>query len=75
MSDDGVAHLESNLQWLRYVQATTADHEFTKDWGRRMEEILIPVGSLKIEESSSEGRKRKEGKGEKRKHHPKPAKT
>ena len=32
-----------------------------------MEEILIPVGSLKIEESSSEGREHKEGKGEKRK--------
>ena len=67
MSDDGVAYVDSDLQWLRYVQATTADHEFTEDWGKRMEEILIPVGSLKIEESSSEGRKCKEGKGEKRK--------
>ena len=29
-----------------------------------MEEILIPVGSLKIEEASSEARKQKEDKGE-----------
>ena len=54
MGDDGLAYVESNLQWLRYVQATTADHEFKEDWGRRMEEILVLVGSLKIEESSSE---------------------
>ena len=54
MGDDGVAHVDSDLQWLRYVQATTANHEFTEDWGRRMEEILILVGSLKIEEPSSE---------------------
>ena len=42
MGNDGVAYEESDLQWLRYVQATTANHEFTEDWGRRMEEILIP---------------------------------
>ena len=54
MGDDRVAHVESDLQWLRYVQATTVNHEFIEDWGRRMEEILILVGSLKIEESSSE---------------------
>ena len=67
MSDDGVAHVDSDLQWLRYVQATTADHEFTEDWGKRMEEILIPVGSLKIEESSSGERKREEDKDGKKK--------
>ena len=66
MGDDGVAHVDSDLQWLRYVQATTADHEFTEDWGRRMEEILIPIGSVKIEESSSEVREQKEDRGEKR---------
>ena len=54
MGDDGVRHVESDLQWLRYVQATMANHEFTEDWDRRMEEILIPVGSLKIEELASE---------------------
>ena len=43
-----------------------ADHELTEDWGRRMEEVLIPVESLKIEESSSEVRKQKEDRGEKR---------
>ena len=52
MGDDGVAHVDSDLQWLRYGQATMADHEFTEDWGKRTEENLIPVGSLKIEESS-----------------------
>ena len=66
MGDDGVAHVESDLQWLRYVQATTADHEYTEDWGRRMEEFLIPVGSLKIEESSSEEREQEEDRGEKK---------
>ena len=67
MNDDGVACVDSDLQWLRYVQATTADHEFTKDWGKRMEEILIPVGSLKIEESSSGEQNHEEGKDKKRK--------
>ena len=43
-----------------------ADHEFTEDWGRRMEEIIIPVGSFKIEESSSEVREQKKDRGEKR---------
>ena len=66
MSDDRVAHVEFDLQWLRYVQATTADHEFTDDLGKRMEEILIPVGSLRIEEPSSGEQKRNEGEGEKR---------
>ena len=66
MGDDEVAHVEYDLQWLRYVQATTVDHEFTEDWDRRMKEILIPVGSLKIEESSLEVRKQKEDRGEKR---------
>ena len=42
------------------------DHEFTADWGKRMEEILIPVGSLKIEEPSSGERKCEEGKDKKR---------
>ena len=65
MGDDGVAHVDSDLQWLRYVQVTTADHEFLEEWGRRMEEILIPVGSLKIEQSSSEVRKQKDDRGEK----------
>ena len=36
MSGDGVAYVDSDLQWLRYVQATTVDHEFTEDWDRRM---------------------------------------
>ena len=66
MSDDGVAHVDSDLQRFRYIQATMADHEFTEDWGRRMEEILIPVGSLKIEQSSSEVWKQGDDKGEKR---------
>ena len=66
MGDDGVAHVDFDLQWLRYVQATMADHEFTEDWGRRMEEILILVGSLKIEESSLEVREQEEDRGEKR---------
>ena len=57
MGDNGVAHVESDLQWLRYVHATMVDREFTEDWDRRMEEILVPVGSLKIEESSSKERK------------------
>ena len=65
-SDDGVAHVESDLQWLRYVQATTVDHEFTEDRDRRMEEILVPIGSLKIEESSSKEQKQKEDRGKKR---------
>ena len=56
MGDDGVAYVESNLQWLRYVHATTADHEFTDDMGRRMEEILVSVGSVKVEEPSQEVR-------------------
>ena len=43
MGDDGVAYMEFDIQWLRYVQATTSDHEFTNDYGRKMEEILILV--------------------------------
>ena len=50
---------------MRYVQATTADHEFTEEWERRMEEIMILVGALKIEQSSSEVQKQKEDRGEK----------
>ena len=65
MSDDGVAHVNSDLQWLRYVQATSANHEFTEEWGKRMEEILIPVGSVKIEQSSSKVRKQGDDRGEK----------
>ena len=42
-----------------------ADHEFTEDWERRMEEILILVGSLKIEESSSVEQKQKGDRGKK----------
>ena len=42
------------------------NHEFTEDWDRRMEEILVSVGSLKIEESSSEEQKQKEDRGGKR---------
>ena len=52
MVDDGVVHVDSDIQWLRYVQATIVNHEFTEDWSRRMEEILIPVGSVKVEEPS-----------------------
>ena len=66
MGDDGVAHMESDLQWLRYVQATTINHEFTVDWGRRMEEILVLVGSLRMEGSSSEEREQKENRSETR---------
>ena len=66
MGDDGVAHVEPDLQWLRYVQATTVNHTFTEDWGRRMEEILIPVGTLKMEEPSSEEQRQKGDGGEKR---------
>ena len=40
-----------------------ANHKFIEDWGRRMEEILVLVGSLKIEESSLEERDQKEGRG------------
>ena len=65
MGDDEVAYVEFDLQWLKYVLATTADHEFIEDWGRIMEEILIPVGSLKIEESSSEGQEQKRDRDEK----------
>ena len=66
MGDDGMAYVEFHLQWLRYVQATMADHEFTEDWCRRMKEILVPVWSLKIEESSSEEWEQKEDRGGKR---------
>ena len=65
MGDNGVAYVESDLQWLWYVQATMANHEFIEDWGRRMEEILIPIGFLKIEESSSEALEQKKDRGEK----------
>ena len=49
---------------FRYVQATTIDHEFTKDWGRRMEEILILVGLVKVEELSRELVQKDRTKGE-----------
>ena len=42
------------------------NHEFTEDWGRRMEEILVPVGSLRMEEPSSEARGQKGNRGEAR---------
>ena len=56
MGDDGVAYVELDLQWLWYVHApmATTDHKFTTDWGRRMEEILILVGSIKVEGPSQE---------------------
>ena len=50
---------------VKICPSNPVDHEFTEDWGRRMEEILIPVGSLKIEESSSEVQEQKEDRGEK----------
>ena len=42
------------------------DHKFTEDWGRRMEEILILVGSMKMEELSSEEQRQKGDGGERR---------
>ena len=46
-----------------YMPKQQADHEFIEDWDRRREEILITVGSLKIEESSSEGQEQKNDRG------------
>ena len=66
MGDNGIAYVESDLQWLWYVQATIADREFTNDWCRRIEEILILIGSMKIEEPSPEMRRKNGNKGEKR---------
>ena len=64
MADDGVAYVELDFQWLRYVQETTANHKFIKDWGRRMEESLVPVRSVKVEELSRETRRKDRNKGE-----------
>ena len=53
MGDDGVAYVEFDLQWLRYVHVATANHEFTNHWGRRMEEILILIGLVEVKEKSN----------------------
>ena len=42
------------------------DHKFTNDWGKRMEEILVPIGSVKVEELSPEVQWKDGNKGEER---------
>ena len=44
--NEGVVHVRFDLHWLKHVCATTIDHEFTLDWGRKMEELVILVGSI-----------------------------
>lgn len=46
------------------MHATTADHEFTNDWDRRMEEILVPIRSVKVEGLSQEMQRKDGNKGE-----------
>lgn len=49
--NEGVVHVQFDLHWLKHVHAMTSDHEFTPSWGRKMEELVIPVGSIHAEET------------------------
>ena len=45
-NNEGTMHVKSDLHWLRHVRMTTLDHEFTPNWGKKMEELVILVGSI-----------------------------
>ena len=43
-----------------------ADHKFTIDWDRRMEEIIIPLGFARVEELPRESRQNSRTRGERK---------